>query len=82
MQEGDEHTPLEFAVGAAFIGVLIYLVIRKKRQSTIASQLPVQQPPHVIERIIERQIVVERCPHCDVLSPVAAGVCEHCGAPR
>jgi hypothetical protein len=83
LKDGEEKGPLEFVVGAAFIGLIIYLVIRKKREPTAAAmQPPVQQPPHVIEKIIERQVVVERCPHCDQLSPVTAGACEHCGAPR
>lgn len=83
MREGEERGPLEMVVGAAFIGLIIYLLVRKKQQASVSSQLPVQQPPHVIEKIIERQVVVERCPHCGQLSPVATtGACEHCGAPR
>jgi hypothetical protein len=83
MLESEERGPLEFVVGAAFIGLMIYLLVRKKQQSTAAMHPPVQQPPHVIEKIIERQVVVERCPHCDKLSPVSSsGACEHCGAPR
>jgi hypothetical protein len=83
MREGEERGPLEFVVGAAFIGLIIYLLVRKKQQASVASQLPVQQPPHVVvEKIIERQVVVQRCPHCEQLSPVSAGACEHCGAPR
>jgi LPXTG-motif cell wall-anchored protein len=61
MREGEKGGPLEMVVGAAFIGLIIYLLVRKKNQATVSSQLPVQQPPHVIEKIIERQVVVERC---------------------
>ena len=33
-------------------------------------------------RIIERQVVVERCGHCGQVSPVEQLTCPHCGAPK
>jgi hypothetical protein len=36
----------------------------------------------LVEKVTERQAVVQRCPHCAQLSPVTARACQHCGAPR
>lgn len=39
-----------------------------------------EAPVRVVERVVERRVLVIRCKFCADITPVDLAVCEHCGA--
>lgn len=39
-----------------------------------------QAPQHVVEKVIERQVLVVRCSYCNGLTPADVSTCQSCGA--
>lgn len=85
-REGDEAAIAEYPQYEAWVA-------KQRQPSPVAAartatiplnstspDLPDQAAVHVIERIIERQVLVMRCQYCRELTPVDVDECRTCGA--
>ncbi len=55
---------------------LAYAIVRLARAAGRSAE------PRIVERIVERQVLVERCTFCGKLTPVDLEACAECGAKR
>ena len=55
------------------------VVKSRKRGSRAKPAKPVAEP-RVVERVVERQVLVTRCQYCKKLTPVDLTECKQCGA--
>ena len=69
--EGQEHVLDEYPEYTEYL-----------RSKATPEQAAAEAPPGVIERIVERQVIVIRCKFCQELSPVDLESCKSCGAAK
>lgn len=74
--QGEEHLLDEYPEYAEYLR-------SKKADAEPPRELPAEAsegPVRIVERIVERQVLVIRCKFCGELSPVDLDACKSCGA--
>ncbi|MGC9061136.1 MAG: fibronectin type III domain-containing protein, partial [Thermoplasmata archaeon] len=68
-------------IGLLLIGIIIYFVVGKKKQSMM--RFPKLKVPNLVVPITQRTAVASSkrpCPHCKTQNPITAKFCQNCGA--